>query len=215
MVSQRATALSLNESELAELEIKGASRPVTRTALTAAQVVALLREIAPVDAAALLDAGRAASFAYVSDDGAFDVRTSREGAGWRARVTIDQSRERERLGGTIRSHSQPAPLPAVLVSPVAPVQRSAPVSPAGTNNANGESISMFDGSDRAQGPAWASGGLPADSRDSRDGGADGHLSRGAAALPIEQGARPRDRPHRKRQIHDAVLAHRPGEPIAE
>ncbi len=150
MVSQRATALSLNESELAELEIDGASRPVTRTALTAAQVVALLREIAPVDAAALLDAGRAASFAYVSDDGAFDVRTSREGAAWRARVTLDQSRERERLSGTLRSHSPPAPLPAVPVSPVAPVQRSAPVSPVGTNNANGESISMFDGSDRAR-----------------------------------------------------------------
>ena len=77
MVSQRATALSLNESELAELEIEGTSRPVTRTALTATQVVALLREIAPVDAAALLDAGRAASFAYVSDDGACDAALQR------------------------------------------------------------------------------------------------------------------------------------------
>ena len=51
MVSQRATALRLDESELAELEIGGASRPVTKTPLTGPQVVALLREIAPPERA--------------------------------------------------------------------------------------------------------------------------------------------------------------------
>ena len=37
MVSQRATALTLHESQLAELEISGATRPVTKTPLTGAQ----------------------------------------------------------------------------------------------------------------------------------------------------------------------------------
>ena len=47
MVSHRASALCLDEGTLAELEIAGASRPVTKAPLTAAQVVQLLREVAP------------------------------------------------------------------------------------------------------------------------------------------------------------------------
>src|SRR5919107_395995 len=46
MVSHRASALRLDESALAELEIAGASRPVTKAPLTSAQVLALLREVA-------------------------------------------------------------------------------------------------------------------------------------------------------------------------
>ena len=52
MMSQRANALRLNEHELAELEIAGVARPVTKTALTSAQVIALVREIAPAESAA-------------------------------------------------------------------------------------------------------------------------------------------------------------------
>ena len=92
MVSQHATALRLDESEFAELEISGAPRPVTKTALTGPQVVSLLREIAPPDSAAALDAGRNTSFAYVSSDGAFAVQASREDQMWRARVTFDLGR---------------------------------------------------------------------------------------------------------------------------
>ena len=73
MTSQRAGALRLNEHELAELEIGGVARPVTKTALTSAQVVSLVREIAPADAAADLDAGRSATFDYVSPVEAFLV----------------------------------------------------------------------------------------------------------------------------------------------
>ena len=80
MVSQRATALKLHESELAELEIAGAPRPMTKTALTSQQVVALLREVAPPDAVALLDAGKPTQFDYVSEDGAFCIDAARDGA---------------------------------------------------------------------------------------------------------------------------------------
>src|ERR1700704_2634529 len=103
MVSQRASALKLHESELAELEIAGAPRPMTKTALTGQQVVALLREIAPADAAMLLDAGMPTKFDYVSEDGAFCVDAARDGTKWHARVTVDERRERQRLNG----HPQP------------------------------------------------------------------------------------------------------------
>ena len=102
MVSQRATALRLDEGELAELEIAGAPRPVTKTPLTGPQVIALLREIAPGDAATNIDNGQAADFGYISDDGAFNVQVARDDTGWRARVTIDAvngKRQRARLTG--------------------------------------------------------------------------------------------------------------------
>ena len=77
MVSHRASALRLDESALAELEIAGAPRPVTKAPLTSAQVVALIREIAPADAATSLDAGQSTTFAYVSDEGAFTIDANR------------------------------------------------------------------------------------------------------------------------------------------
>src|SRR5258706_13951852 len=91
MVSHRASALRLDESALAELEIAGASRPVTKAPLTSAQVVALLREIAPVTASAALDAGNATSFDYVSEEGAFTIDASRANARGAVRIVIDES----------------------------------------------------------------------------------------------------------------------------
>src|SRR4051812_21461234 len=121
MVSQRATALKLHESELAELEIGGAPRPMTKTALTSQQIVALLREIAPADAAAMLDASTATQFDYVSEDGAFCIDAAREGTQWRARVTLDERRERQRLNGHARpdipEYASPAPTPTAPAAP--------------------------------------------------------------------------------------------------
>ena len=148
MVSQRATALRLDESELAELEIGGASRPVTKTPLTGAQVLALLREIAPSDAAASLDAGVPTTFSYLSDDGAFSVRTSRDGARWRARVTIDERQERERL--TSGAHRTVRPSDGAIAPPPAASPVSMPPAPTGVNGAVGDAISGFAGSDRAR-----------------------------------------------------------------
>ena len=113
MVSQRATALTLHESQLAELEISGATRPVTKTPLTGAQVTTLLREIAPSDAASLLDRGMSATFSYASADGAFVIVATRDGALWRARVTLDEGRERQRLTG----HFKAMPLPDDVAEP--------------------------------------------------------------------------------------------------
>ena len=121
MVSQRATALKLHESELAELDIGGVPRPMTKTALTSQQIVSLLREVAPAEAAALLDAGHAAQFDYVSDEGAFCIDAAREGVQWRARVTLDERRERQRLNGhprpDIPEYAAPTSMPAAAAPP--------------------------------------------------------------------------------------------------
>jgi twitching motility protein PilT len=86
MVGNRAEALQLVEGELAKLEMNGTLRPVTKSPLTAAQVVGLVREIAPPEAAHELDTTRQATFPYTSSDGAFTVHAMMEGGKWRVRV---------------------------------------------------------------------------------------------------------------------------------
>ena len=95
MTSNRGDQLLLAENDVAKLRIGGAAHPITKQVLTAAQLVALLREIAPPDAAKLLEGGRPAAFAYVSDDGVFRAEASRDGGRWTASIRIDsEARER-------------------------------------------------------------------------------------------------------------------------
>ena len=172
MTSQRASALRLHEHELAELEIDGAARPVTKTALTSAQVVALVREIAPPESALELDAGRPTAFDYVSTDGAFRVEAARADERWRATVTIDERRERQRLNGHIGNGvpefnppaappaAAPTPAPATARASAAPVAAATstpiPAPPTAVADApgaavsDGDAISAFAGSDRAR-----------------------------------------------------------------
>jgi twitching motility protein PilT len=135
MVSQRATALRLDEGALAELEIAGATRPMTKTPLTGQQVLALLREIAPPDVAAQLDGGKSAQFDYVSEDGAFSIEAHRDGTQWRARLTLDERRERQRLNGHVRADvatygaATAVPPAAPVAAAPAPAPRPAPAAP--------------------------------------------------------------------------------------
>jgi twitching motility protein PilT len=150
MVSQRASALRLDEGELAELEINGSPRPVTKTPLTGPQVVALLREIAPGDAASNLDNGQPAGFGYLSEDGAFNVQASRDGQRWRARVTIDEERERQRVTPhrSVAIPAEPiAPQPAAKEEPAVAIAPASRVSGVG---ATGDAIGSFDGSERSR-----------------------------------------------------------------
>ena len=172
MVSQHASALRLYESELAELEIAGAGRPVTKTPLTGPQVLALVKEIAPPNSVAAMDAGQSTTFAYVSDDGAFSIDARRDGIRWCARVTIDEGRERARLTGHFKAMqlpmeetpaalrpaapavaapvaAAPAPVPTPSVPPAAhtmPPRASMKLTP----SAAGAAIGSFDGSERVK-----------------------------------------------------------------
>ena len=154
MVSQRATSLRLDESEVANLEINGATRPVTKTPLTSAQIVALLREIAPADAIASIDAGGEATFPYVSEDGAFAVAAARDGARLRARITMDLNAERERRSGhsaSLRAGEDGADAPDQPIrSRVVPEETVATVAASRGVGAGGDAIGSFDGSERAR-----------------------------------------------------------------
>ena len=87
VISNKADALTLDEGDPAKLELQGSARAVTKSPLTAQQVVGLIKEIAPPDAGRQLETARSAAFTYTSADGAFAVRAAHEGGKWRARIT--------------------------------------------------------------------------------------------------------------------------------
>ncbi len=147
MKGHRASGLRLTEGAFAEFEIDGALRPVTRTALTGPQVVLLLCEIAPPDAAMLINEGQPAHFAYVSEDGAFTVLAARDDGLWRAHVTLDEEKERERLTGQHRAFRGPDPNiePAPVVPPPEVLDTVLPADPD-----DDDAIHSFAGSDHAR-----------------------------------------------------------------
>src|SRR5438270_6384524 len=87
VISNKSDALILAEGEPAKLEMQSGARPVTKSPLTAQQVLGLLKEIAPPAAGRQLDAEKLASFTYSSPDGAFTIQAAQEAGKWRARIT--------------------------------------------------------------------------------------------------------------------------------
>jgi len=83
MHEHRADALQLSPGKPVSLVVKGAARPVTKDPLTDAQIVGLVREIAPGDLAALVTPNAQLSFAYHAPTGAIDVEMTpgADGAG--------------------------------------------------------------------------------------------------------------------------------------
>lgn len=84
LVASRADALELVDGEPATLITAGERRPATRQPLTAAQILGIVREVAPADVAAGLGAAQPAEFRYVGGEGAFAVRVTRFGDRWGA-----------------------------------------------------------------------------------------------------------------------------------
>jgi twitching motility protein PilT len=134
VLSNRADALTLDEGDPAKLETQGAARAVTKSPLTAQQVVGLVKEIAPPDAGRQLDSSRAVTFTYESSDGVFTVRVAHEDGKWRARVTpgvdaapaSDGAAGFDPLAGFQPSASfmaDPTPAPAARPTPSAPTPR--------------------------------------------------------------------------------------------
>jgi len=127
MVSNRANALVLNEGDVAQLEVPGGVRPVTKQPLTSQQVVALLREIAPADAGAKLEAGTAATFQYSSDDGVFIARAALTDGRWEASICVDDdSAFLQESGGMAGATAVATPVAAPAVSRAAAPAAAAP-----------------------------------------------------------------------------------------
>jgi twitching motility protein PilT len=86
MVANGADSINLTEREVATLQKDGAPRPITKQPLTAQQLLLLLREIAPPDAARQLAAGAPADFHYANTEGHFAVTASHADGRWQASI---------------------------------------------------------------------------------------------------------------------------------
>jgi len=79
LVSNNATALVMSEGDVATVTIRDAARPVMKQPLTSAQILTLVREIAPTNAPHALDAQGGVRFEYTSADGTFEVALTQNG----------------------------------------------------------------------------------------------------------------------------------------
>ena len=91
LVSHRASALMLGSDVPAQLDMHGTPRAITKTAFNEQQLLGLLQELAPGNARMALDAGAATTFAYTSEDGAFDVQVTARADGLRAVARVQGS----------------------------------------------------------------------------------------------------------------------------
>ena len=73
---QQADALRLTPGQPAALQQNGATRSLTRDPLTDAQIVSLVREIAPAEVAARVAAGSTLGFSYTAPSGAVEAELS-------------------------------------------------------------------------------------------------------------------------------------------
>jgi len=86
MVGNKADAIVLIEGDLAMLHKDGAPRAITKQALSSAQLMMLLKEIAPPAVVRQLDAGKPSVFAYENSEGSFTVKTALTGGRWHASI---------------------------------------------------------------------------------------------------------------------------------
>src|SRR5438067_367391 len=89
LTANGADAVELTEGDVAALISGGVRRPLTRTPLTGPQLVSVVREVAPADAVALLDAAQPAQFSYAGAEGRFRVRVLRIDERWSATVAAE------------------------------------------------------------------------------------------------------------------------------
>ncbi len=78
---QRADALRLSSGEPAALQQNGTARPLTREALTDAQITALVREIAPAAVSGQVGSGAPLAFEYAAPSGAVQAELTASAAG--------------------------------------------------------------------------------------------------------------------------------------
>jgi twitching motility protein PilT len=86
MVANGADSINLTEREVATLQKDGAPRPITKQPLTAQQLLLLLREIAPPEAAEQLAAGEPTRFHYANTEGHFAVAATHADGRWHASI---------------------------------------------------------------------------------------------------------------------------------
>jgi twitching motility protein PilT len=128
MVSNKADSLVLADGDLVKIEVGGQMRPLTKSPLAGAQIVALCKEIAKPDAVKNLDAGKPATMSYITNDGAFVVRAMVNNGKWHVVAAIDDKAEFKRLTGQFKALDLPPETPPAGV-PVQAAPAAAPAAP--------------------------------------------------------------------------------------
>ncbi len=121
MIANGADSIQLTEREVATLQKDGAPRPITKQPLTAQQLLLLLREIAPPDAAGQLAAGAPTSFLYANTEGQFAVNASHANGRWHASIGLGDAIPEAGPAAEVA----PSEAPETEVVTAAPVQRGA------------------------------------------------------------------------------------------
>ena len=114
MVTNHAESILLIEGDVATLQKDGVPRPITRQPLSGAQLVMLLKEIAPASSAKDLDGGTPASFRYANSDGDFFVKSAHTAGRWHASIALHEGN-----GDGALATEEPAP-EAAEPQPLAP-----------------------------------------------------------------------------------------------
>jgi len=114
MVTNHAESILLIEGDVATLQKDGVPRPITRQPLSGAQLVMLLKEIAPASSAKDLDGGTPASFRYANSDGDFFVKSAHTAGRWHASIALHEGN-----GDGALATEEPAP-EAAEPPPLAP-----------------------------------------------------------------------------------------------
>jgi twitching motility protein PilT len=130
LVTNNGSALVLAEGDVAKVTIKDSARPVMKQPLTSAQILTLVREIAPADKPHSLDAKGAVKFDYTSADGAFEVSLTQNGKILARIVPKGASRNGDKASAASSQAAAPAaspPLPQVVAAePPAQTTRTEP-----------------------------------------------------------------------------------------
>ncbi|HEX7595647.1 MAG TPA: PilT/PilU family type 4a pilus ATPase [Gemmatimonadaceae bacterium] len=123
LVTNNGSGLVLAEGDVAKVTIKDTARPVMKQPLTSAQILTLVREIAPAGQPHALDAKGAVSFDYSSADGAFEVSLTQNGK------IVAQIKPK----GLAKNGAKPSAAPSQTVASESvappPVPQSAPAAP--------------------------------------------------------------------------------------
>ena len=91
MTTNHASALVLTDGDVVKLEIGGQLRPLTKTPLSATQILGLLQEVANPAALASIEAGSPVEILRATTDGAFVIKGQLADGKWRAVVSIGKS----------------------------------------------------------------------------------------------------------------------------
>jgi twitching motility protein PilT len=133
LITNNGTALVLSEGDVATVTIKDSPRPVMKQPLTSAQILTLVREIAPANQPHSLDAAGGVRFEYSSADGTFEVALNQNGkisariapkslsAAGARQTPVPQSN-----GAAAQPATRPTPAPQAATPRVDPPRAEAP-----------------------------------------------------------------------------------------